>query len=532
MTLIVTESRITEQVRASANVRHSPNEARKPLAVFGLATTAGILLALAYAQTPLWWAAWFGSGAALASLLLAQPRIRMPLALAIGLVGGVTSFTYYATVSQSTGIAALLVGGRALLWMFMLGLSVKVMERLDARLAVFALPIVLAAVDTVINRLSEHGAAGSLAYSQMDLLPIVQLASVGGTPAMVFAIGLGGSAIGLLLASAPGRSDLRSAPAAASIAGLLLMGAFAFGYARLHGAAGAHQPLSALKSAGVALIARDRLTGLDATPTGFRAAYGSALDAATHPGQLVLLPEALLRVNGATANSLAVELAEFARARKATIIAGLVVDHDGMTRNRALVVSSTGNIGWYDKQHLVPASEADTSPGRRLLVFDLNGRTTGIAICKDMHVPSFGRRYARRGVDLMIVPANDFVIDRWMAARMTMLRGVEGGYSVVRTARQGMLSVSDPYGRMLAEVASGPQTTTMLAPIPTVGLSGPTLYARTGDLFGWLCAAITLVAVLLLRAFPRDSRMQSATAAPWLLNERQVLQNANGSSNA
>jgi apolipoprotein N-acyltransferase len=222
----------------------------------------------------------------------------------------------------------------------------------------------------------------------------------------------------------------------------------------------------------------------------------------------VLLPEALLRVNGVTANNLAAELAELARARKATIVAGFVVDHDGMTRNQAVVASPTGDIAWYNKQHLVPGYEADTSPGRRLLTLDLNGQKAGVAICKDMHFPSFGRRYARRGVDLMIVPANDFVVDRWMAARMTMLRGVEGGYSVVRTARQGMLSVSDPYGRMLAEALSGPRTTTMLAPIPTMNLSEPTVYARIGDLFGWLCAAITLVAVLLLRALPRDTRIQ------------------------
>lgn len=514
MTITVAESGITQQIRTTADARHPPNNVQKPLAVFGLATTAGILLALAYAQTPLWWAAWLGSGAALASLLLVQPMIRRPVALAIGLVGGVTSFTYYATVSQGAGIAALLIGGRALLWTAMLGLSVKVIERIDARLALFALPIVLAAADTVINRLSDHGAAGSLAYSQMDILPIVQLASVGGTPLIVFAIGLGSSAIGLIMARAFGRSDLRNVTAAASIAGLLLVGAFAFGYARIHGADVVDDSRSVPQASDAALIARDRLTGLNATAAGFRAGYGPALDAAARPGRLVLLPEALLQVDGTTANGFAAELAELARARRATIVAGFVVDHEGMTRNRALVASPTGGIAWYDKHHLVPGFEADTSPGRRLLVFDRDGQKLGIAICKDMHFPSFGRRYARRGVDLMIVPANDFVVDRWMAARMTTLRGVEGGYSVVRTARQGLLTVSDQYGRILAEAASGPQTTTMMASIPTVRLSGPTLYSRIGDLFGWLCVAITLVAFLLLKTLQQGTHNQSHSVAP------------------
>ena len=101
-----------------------------------------------------------------------------------------------------------------------------------------------------------------------------------------------------------------------------------------------------------------------------------------------------------------------------------------------------------------------------------------------------------------------------MAARMTTLRGVEGGYSVVRTARQGLLSVSDQYGRMLAEAVSGPQTTTMVASIPTLRLSGPTLYVRIGDLFGWLCVAVTLVAFLLLKTLRRGTHIQSRSVAP------------------
>jgi apolipoprotein N-acyltransferase len=292
------------------------------------------------------------------------------------------------------------------------------------------------------------------------------------------------------------------------------VGVFAFGYARLHGADVVDNSRSVPRTSDAALISRDRLTGLDATAAGFRAAYGPALDSAARPGRLVLLPEALLQVDGTTANGLAAELAKLARARTATIIAGFVVNHEGMTRNRALVASPTGGSAWYDKHHLVPGFEADTSPGRRLLVFDRDGQKVGIAICKDMHFPSFGRRYARRGVDLMIVPANDFVVDRWMAARMTTLRGVEGGYSVVRAARQGLLSVSDQYGQILAETASGPQTTTMMASIPTVRLSGPTLYSRIGDLFGWLCIAITLVAFLLLKTLQRGTHIQSHSVAP------------------
>ena len=37
-----------------------------------------------------------------------------------------------------------------------------------------------------------------------------------------------------------------------------------------------------------------------------------------------------------------------------------------------------------------------------------------------------------------------------MAANMTKMRGIESGFMVVRSARDGLLSVTDAYGRVLA----------------------------------------------------------------------------------
>lgn len=482
-----------------------PNQ--KPMLALGIALAAGILMSLAYAQVPWWWAAWLAPGAALASLLLVRPEMRGALALAIGLLGGISSLSYYTSVSQSVWIAAAIVFGRAMLWSSMLKLTVSVVERSDARLGMFALPVILAAADTLINRFSPHGGAGSLAYSQMDLLPIVQLASVGGTPAIVFTVGLGGSAFGFLLARFLRRDDLKHVPAAVVMAGLIVGSALIFGTARLQSSDSGDVSRLDTKGLEVALVARDSLSGAEATPDGFRSAYWPALNSVSKSGRLVLLPEALLHVNGTTANRLSAELGRHARNRQATIVAGFVVASDGIIRNRAAIASPTGAITWYDKHHLVPGFEDDSSPGRRFVTIDLGGQKAGIAICKDMHFASMGRSYARLGVDLMIVPANDFVVDRWMTQRMTALRGVEGGYSVVRTARNGNLSMSDPFGRIIVEKASLPQTTTIVASLPDNRLVGLTLYAQIGDLFGWLCAAMTLLTAVAL------SR-QSVTSVP------------------
>jgi apolipoprotein N-acyltransferase len=79
---------------------------------------------------------------------------------------------------------------------------------------------------------------------------------------------------------------------------------------------------------------------------------------------------------------------------------------------------------------------------------------------------------------------------------MAVLRGIEQGFSVIRTASQGMLTLSDPYGRIVAEAESSEATvTTLLADAP-IG-SVPTAYREFGDAFGWAC--VVAVAVLAIR---------------------------------
>jgi apolipoprotein N-acyltransferase len=114
-----------------------------------------------------------------------------------------------------------------------------------------------------------------------------------------------------------------------------------------------------------------------------------------------------------------------------------------------------------------------------------------VAICKDMDFPSPSRAYGDAGVGLLLVPAWDFGADAWLHSRMAILRGVEYGYTIVRSAEQGRLTVIDDRGRVLAESASGS------APFATLVAEAPvrhdtTLYGQIGDVFAWLCVALAL----------------------------------------
>jgi apolipoprotein N-acyltransferase len=112
-----------------------------------------------------------------------------------------------------------------------------------------------------------------------------------------------------------------------------------------------------------------------------------------------------------------------------------------------------------------------------------------------MHFASLGRGFGARDASVMLVPAWDFHLDARMAANMTKMRGVENGYTVVRASRDGLLSVSDAYGRMVAVANSAPFPGNSLFASVTVGPRIPTLYTRIGDALGWLCVAGAVVMI-------------------------------------
>jgi apolipoprotein N-acyltransferase len=148
-----------------------------------------------------------------------------------------------------------------------------------------------------------------------------------------------------------------------------------------------------------------------------------------------------------------------------------------------------GRASVYAKRHLLMPIESRFTPGTAP---GLLGGGRAMAICKDMDFPETIRQDARTGLRLMAVPEWDFGADGWIHDRMTVMRGVENGFAVVRAASLGLLSASDAQGRLIAEKTVDPDRMDwILADLP-LG-PGPTLYTRIGDVFSWACLALTLL---------------------------------------
>lgn len=171
-------------------------------------------------------------------------------------------------------------------------------------------------------------------------------------------------------------------------------------------------------------------------------------------------------------------------------------------RNQAVLIDPRGQVVWtYEKAHPVPGLE-ELTPGDGVVpTVDTPYGRLGNLICFDADFPSLARQGGSQGVDLMLVPSNDWREFGEAHTEKATLRAIENGYSLVRQDTNGLAQTVDYQGRVLASsnyFTSDQQT--MVAYVPSKGVR--TIYAAVGDVFAWLCVAAlaALVGVAARRA--------------------------------
>jgi apolipoprotein N-acyltransferase len=464
---------------------------------------AGVLLRLAQDLHPLWWLAWVAPVPVLVLALRSRGPDALGLVFAASLVGATATLHYrWLLFPPADVVIATLL--QALAWTLVVMETRRLVNRFQAAWTVLAYPVLWVALDTLVAVLRRAGNETSLAYTQADCLPILQVTSLAGIGGLLFLLALVPSALALAL----GRS-LRRAWLAPAGTALVLAAAIIFGLVRLH------RPAPAPETA-LGLVAIDEAIGPNASASYRRSiwdAYDRAIATLAAQGaEILVLPEKIGLVTPAVAAEWQEHLGGLAARHHLWIEAGVGIDDAGMRVNQAWLFAPDGDLaGTYRKQHLSPGEARDFVPGHDTFVQRIQGRIYGLAICKDMFSAALGRAYGSRGAAVMLVPAwNPTFEDAGMEGRNTRVRGVENGYAVVRAAREGFLTVSDAYGRIVAEKRSSRLPgTVLLARLPGGGRV-PTLYSSTGDLFGWTCVG---AAAVLLAAGRRADRPAGRIAA-------------------
>ncbi len=348
-------------------------------------------------------------------------------------------------------------------------------QRLPLGLAAIAFPAAWTAVEFINSSVSTNGTYGAFAYSQVPAPLFIQSASLFGLWIVTFLLCFVSNAVALWLHK--GRAALPVVIGAAT----LFVANVAFGYVRL--AAPSAPPVR------VGVVSDDALRFGATEPSArsvARTFAAAAASLARQGAKTIVIPEKVAALEPRWSD-VTDEFKQAAQTTGTTIVTGFE-EHGATAQNVALTYHPDGTVSRYAKRHLIPGLE-QLVPGHDA---GWLGQNRSVAICKDMDFQGTIRSDARNGISIMYVPAWDFVTDGQTHANLAIMRGVENGFALVRSARMGLMTVSDAQGRVVASRRSS--STSLESYVANVSPGpGMTLYDAIGDVFAWLCAAAALL---------------------------------------
>jgi apolipoprotein N-acyltransferase len=466
--------------------------------LFLIAVAGLVSAAFAYLGTglhPIWWALWLAP----IPVLAIAPRLHGTAAFFLGaivwLIGEMNQWKYVThAIELPPHITILYFVVPALVFGFGVLFVRGFIRRGSLFLAALAFPVYWVAYEYLTAMASPHSTWGNLAYTQMNCLPVIQIAAITGPWGISFIVFLFAGAAAALFSGA-GEGWQRRVLAVA--VGLVVCALLVFGKWRL-------QPNPAAQPVAVTFIARDVpmsvYLGSEDQALELLREYADEIRRVTPAGtQAVVLPEKIGRISESVLPEVDTLFSSAANDKHTAIVLGLVRKTPAGAFNSSRLYSADGKLqANYDKHHLIPGVEPEKPGDKRVILDEPSGRW-GLQICKDMDFPKLSREYAAEGANLLLVPAWDFNLDGWLHGRMAILRGVENGFALARSARNGLLTLSDNRGRILAEAATVPGRFVSITGKVNVSRE-ETFYARTGDWFAWVCVAlfVSLLAFQLL----------------------------------
>jgi apolipoprotein N-acyltransferase len=367
-------------------------------------------------------------------------------------------------------------------------------------LAALAFPVTMLAMEYLSSLF--QGAFLNTAYTQLENLPILQLAAMTGVWGISFTVNVLPAGLAAIV-SAPVK--LRLSMAAALVAFYLCV--LSYGVTRLYTAPQA--PDSVLVGLVETHVGRDMFPHDAQIAMALLREYAAQVQPlAARGAQFVIFPEKTALIRDSDSAQVDALFQKTARDAQVQVLLGVfhVTAHGAY--NEARLYSAAGQIETvYSKHHLVPGWETDITPGSSISVLPQPVGKVGIEICYDMDFPEWSRRYAGEQAGLLLVPAWDqgADLDGAWHGHMALMRSVEGGFSMVRDAKNGLLTASDDRGRILAEqpARSDGAITTMLATVPV--RHDATLYQKWGDWFAWADLAVLAVLLCILVGRPAAS---------------------------
>jgi apolipoprotein N-acyltransferase len=206
----------------------------------------------------------------------------------------------------------------------------------------------------------------------------------------------------------------------------------------------------------------------------------------------------------------------------AAVLTGVIARAaDGAPLNSALLMGADGiAISRYDKVNLVPFGEfvpwpfglltrkvsaeaGDFEAGKRVIVSSVGSHRIGTFICYESVFPSYIRKFAASGAEVLFNISNDSWFGRSAARyqhlQIVRMRAAENARWILRATDNGVTAAIDPAGRV---VRSTQEYTELAARFQYRYLKDQTFYTRYGDWFVAFCAVFAAAVSINARRRP------------------------------
>ncbi|WP_166265600.1 nitrilase-related carbon-nitrogen hydrolase [Marinobacter caseinilyticus] len=353
-------------------------------------------------------------------------------------------------------------------------------RRLGARWGAYAFASMTVVLGWVQYTWTPGSSWGVLAHTQLDNLPLVQLAALTGVGGITFLVALGSG-----LTAAAWSRGLQAIRTDIWVFGVLVVSALFYGQVRL----GAAAPGDSVLVGGVVSPVthnefRAAHTDLETLRPLDDELFARSARAADRGAQVVVWNEMATLVSVTGEGALAARGQAFAREREVMLLMAYgVVDsmdpfHD---TNKYRIYLPDGTMAdEYVKRHPVPG-DPDTVGTSHARVVNYGGVNYVGAICYDFGFPEIARDNASDGGSVALVPSSDWRGIDPGHGRMARMNAVAVGLSMVRPVRAATSIATDPYGRILGSMRADRQGDgVMVVAVPGQRVS--TVYATTGEM--------------------------------------------------
>lgn len=186
---------------------------------------------------------------------------------------------------------------------------------------------------------------------------------------------------------------------------------------------------------------------------------------------------------------------EFAIQEEVYLLMGMYMLSEDRTKdeNKAFLITPSGQVSKYLKNHLTPGDSHILGDGK-VLIQDSDYGKLAVIICQDTHSLNFVRQAGKANADIILIPNHNWKSITPYVAKMAHFRAIENGFSMFRPDYHGLSTAVDYHGNILAQMNDfTTEERIIIADIPKQGIT--TIYSQMGDFFAWLCVLGLLVMV-------------------------------------